>query len=89
LPFDWLCPKSTLDREDLSRKGKGAKAQRKPFRNAAALCAFARKIFSEKIRFEQSPFDLKEVLNTWRGRIDGGKVSPSGHLPAALLVQRT
>jgi hypothetical protein len=27
---------------------KGAKAQRKPFRNAAALCAFARKIFSEK-----------------------------------------
>jgi hypothetical protein len=28
-----------LDREDLSRKG--AKAQRKPFRNAAALCAFA------------------------------------------------
>jgi hypothetical protein len=28
-----------LDQEDLSRKG--AKAQRKPFRNAAALCAFA------------------------------------------------
>jgi hypothetical protein len=30
---------SMLDLEDLSRKG--AKAQRKPFRNAAALCAFA------------------------------------------------
>jgi hypothetical protein len=36
-----------LDREDLSRKG--AKAQRKPLRNAAALCAFAGEIFSEKI----------------------------------------
>src|SRR5215207_4050738 len=28
-----------LDREDFSRKG--AKAQRNPFKNAAALCAFA------------------------------------------------
>jgi hypothetical protein len=36
-----------LDREDLSRKG--AKARRKPFRNAAALCAFAGEIFSEKL----------------------------------------
>jgi hypothetical protein len=32
-------PESMLDQENLSRKG--AKAQRKPFRNAAALCAFA------------------------------------------------
>jgi hypothetical protein len=38
--------------EDLSRKG--AKAQRKPFRNAAALCAFAREFFSEKFLFVQS-----------------------------------
>jgi hypothetical protein len=40
-----------LDREDLSRKG--AKAQRKPFRNAAALCAFAplrEKIFTFRAR---------------------------------------
>src|SRR5829696_4403688 len=32
---------------NLSRKG--AKAQRKPFRNAIALCAFAREIFSVEV----------------------------------------
>jgi hypothetical protein len=41
-----------LDQEDLSRKG--AKAQRKPFRKAAALCAFAGEIFSKELLFGQS-----------------------------------
>jgi hypothetical protein len=45
----WDYGSSMLDREDFSRKG--AKAQRKLFRNAAALCAFAGEIFSEKILF--------------------------------------
>jgi hypothetical protein len=37
---------------------KGAKAQRKPFRNTVALCAFAplrEKIFSAEVLFVQSP----------------------------------
>ncbi len=47
-----LCLKSMLDRErSLPQRRKGAK---KPFRNAAALCAFAGEIVSEKILFGQS-----------------------------------
>jgi hypothetical protein len=46
-----------LDREDLSRKG--VKTQRKPFRNAAALCAFAplREKSSQKI-LSAKPLEL-------------------------------
>jgi hypothetical protein len=50
-----LCLKSMLDRErSLPQRRKGAKAQKNPLRNAAALCAFAGEIFSEKILFGQS-----------------------------------
>jgi hypothetical protein len=42
-------------KKDFSRKD--AKAQRKAFRNAVVLCAFAGEIFSGEVLFVQSQFD--------------------------------
>jgi hypothetical protein len=53
-------PEKYFFQEDFSRKG--AKAQRKPFINAAALCAFAGEIFSVEAYFRAKLVQVQALV---------------------------